>query len=192
MSEERKEYISAMVDDELDNNSESTIDNLLQSPALKGCWARYHLISDCLNKNPPESIDGGLADRISASIQNEPTVLAPRATSNKAYLKPVAGFAIAASVATMAILGIQQNNGGVEIEEQQTVSFMPQKRINSVSPQLASTNLASDAQLRLVKANSRARLNSYLVNYNEQRISSGFQGMLPYARTVTFENNEQK
>jgi sigma-E factor negative regulatory protein RseA len=192
MSEERKEYISAMVDDELDNNSESTIDNLLQSPALKGCWARYHLISDCLNKNLPESIDGGLADRISASIQNEPTVLAPRATSNKAYLKPVAGFAIAASVATMAILGIQQNNGGVEIQEQQTVSFMPQKRINSVSPQLASTNLASDAQLRLVKANSRARLNSYLVNYNEQRISSGFQGMLPYARTVTFENNEQK
>jgi sigma-E factor negative regulatory protein RseA len=192
MSEERKEYISAMVDDELDNNSESTIDNLLQSPALKGSWARYHLISDCLNKNIPESIDCGLADRISANIQNEPTVLAPRATSNKAYLKPVAGFAIAASVATMAILGIQQNNGDVEIQEQQTVSFTPQKRINSVSPQLASTNSASDAQHRLVKANSRARLNSYLVNYNEQRISSGFQGMLPYARTVTFENNKQK
>ena len=192
MSEERKEYISAMVDGELDNNSESTVDNLLQSPALKGCWARYHLISDCLNKNIPESIDSGLADRISASIQNEPTVLAPRAISNRAYLKPVAGFAIAASVATMAILGIQQNNGGVELQEQQTVSFIPQKRINSVSPQLASTNSASDAQLRLVKANSRARLNSYLVNYNEQRISSGFQGMLPYARTVTFENNEQK
>ena len=190
MSEERKEYISAMVDDELDNNSESTIDNLLQSPALKGCWARYHLISDCLNKNIPESIDSSLADRISASIQNEPTVLAPRATSSKAYLKPVAGFAIAASVATMAILGIQQNNGGVEVQEQQTVSFTPQKKINSISPQLASTNSASDAQLQLVKANSRARLNSYLVNYNEQRISSGFQGMLPYARTVTFENNE--
>ncbi len=101
----------------------------------------------------------------------------------------MAGFAIAASVAAIAILGIQQNNGGVEVEEQQTVSFIPQKR-SSISPQLVSTNSASDAQLNLVKANNRARLNSYLVNYNEQRIKSGFQGMLPYARTVTFENNE--
>lgn len=189
MSEERKEYISAMVDDELDDNSGSTIDSLLQSSSLKGSWARYHLISDCLNKNIPESIDNGLADRISASIQSEPTVLAPRITSNKTYLKPMAGFAIAASVAAIAILGIQQNNGGVEVEEQQTVSFIPQKR-SSISPQLVSTNSASDAQLNLVKANNRARLNSYLVNYNEQRIKSGFQGMLPYARTVTFENNE--
>ncbi len=190
MSEKRKESVSALVDGELTGDSQSTIDDLLKTPALKANWARYHLISDSLKGNLPEAADSGLAARISASIQAEPTVLAPQAASKNRFYKPLAGFAIAASVAAMAILGIQQNQQAVGSQDQQLVSFAAQKPANAIPVQQAALNATSEAQLRQVKANTRARLNSYLVNYNEYRTNSGFQGMLPYARTVTYENNQ--
>jgi sigma-E factor negative regulatory protein RseA len=191
MSEEREECISAMLDNELDSQSEPIVDDLLRSASLKDRWARYNLISDVLNKQMPESMDFNLADRISADIQNEPTVLAPRASATQNLLKPVAGFAIAASVAAMAILGIQQNNENIETASPQTVSFTPQAKLNAMPlAQLVSSNSEAEAQVKLANANRRAKLNSYLVNHNESRINSGFQGMQPYVRTVTFENDK--
>jgi sigma-E factor negative regulatory protein RseA len=190
MSEEKRESISAMLDDELDSQSGSIVDDLLHSASLKDSWARYSLISDVLKKQMPESMDFNLADRISADVENEPTVLAPRKPATQNFLKPVAGFAIAASVAAMAILGIQQNNETIEPNSSQIVSFTPQATLNIAPTQLVSSNPDAEAQLRLVNANKRARLNSYLVNHNESRINSGFQGMQPYVRTVTFENEK--
>ena len=192
MSEERREHLSAILDNELDSGSQSAIDDLLKTPSLKASWARYHLIRDSLQQNLPEAIDTDLAARISARIQDEPTILAPRPTTNSRLLKPVAGFAIAASVAAMAILGIQQNREeGPGIQQQQVVSFTPRATVNSTAIiQQTALNTPAEAQLRKVKANTNARLNSYLVNYNEYRKNSDFQGMLPYVRTVTFENNK--
>ncbi len=191
MSEQRKEYVSALVDNELDTDTESVLDDVLKTASLKNTLARYHLISDSLKQNIPESVDVNLAEKIAAKIDGEPTVLAPQARStNNVFLKPVAGFAIAASVAAMAILGIQQNQEGTMNQRQELLSFTPQANVNTITPQNVVNSTPSEAQLRLVKANTRARLNSYLVNYNEYRTNSGVQGMLPYARTVTFENNK--
>ena len=179
-----------MIDGELGRDTQSAIDDLLQTPFLKDSWTRYHLISDSLQQQLPEAIDSDLAARVSSSIENEPFILVPETTSKNAFLKPLAGFAIAASVATMAILGIQQSEERTTVQEQQVVSFTPQNAVNTNVAQHVSLAKPMEAQLRQVKANARARLNSYLVNYNEYRTNSGFQGMLPYAKTVTFENNQ--
>ncbi|MFT5132709.1 MAG: sigma-E factor negative regulatory protein RseA [Gammaproteobacteria bacterium] len=189
MSEESKERVSAVVDGELENSSQSTIDSLLQSPELLGTWARYHLVADTLQHQVPDALDVGFAGRISAAIQAEPTILAPTSSKNP-ILKPVAGFAIAASVAAMAILGIQQNQDRGDIQGQQVVSINPQTTLSRAPVQRVSLTREAEAQLRQAEASTRARLNSYLVNYNEYRTHSGLQGMLPYARTVTFENNK--
>ena len=189
MSEQSKEKVSELVDGELGSGSESAMNELLHTASLQGSWARYHLISDTLQKNIPETIDTAFAARISASIQDEPSILAPT-RSNNAFLKPIAGFAIAASVAAMAILGIQHNQNREGGQEPQVVSFNPQSKMEDLSVQRVGYDNATEAHLKKVEANTRARLNSYLVNYNEYRSHSGFQGMLPYARTVTFENNK--
>ena len=189
MSEERKERISALVDGELSGDSQSTIEDLLKMPALNSSWARYHLISDSLKGNLPVVIECELAARISDKIKEEPTVLAPQPASGNKLYKPLAGFAIAASVAAMAILGVQQNRQAVGGQDQQIVSYTAQTPVNVIPVRQAALNPTAEAHLRQVRANTRARLNSYLVNYNEYRTNSGLQGMLPYARTVTFENN---
>jgi sigma-E factor negative regulatory protein RseA len=189
MSDESKEKISAIIDGELGTGSESIIDELLRKPLLQGSWARYHLISDSLQQTVPDAIDINLAARISACIQSEPAILAPTG-SRITILKPLAGLAIAASVAAIAILGIQQNQIGPNEQVQEVVSFMPQPSLNPVPVRQVAVNATSNAQQKQNEASSRARLNSYLANYNEYRTHSGFQGMLPYVRTVTFENNK--
>ena len=188
MSETTKENLSALMDGELEQNADITIDALLKSSSLKSNWGNYHLIGDSLRQNLPPTLDSGLAQRISDEVKHEPTVLAPATSANR-YLKPVAGFAIAASVAVMAIIGIQQNGPAGVQPGQGDLAFNSDRGQTLISAQTVSSKL-SDAQLQQARANARARLNSYLVNYNEYRANAGLQGMLPYARTVTFENKE--
>ena len=52
--------------------------------------------------------------------------------------------------------------------------------------QLASATELSPAQQAAV----RNSLNPYLVNHNEYSASSGMQGVLPYARIVSYESNQ--
>lgn len=186
MSEDKKEQISAMMDGELESPSVAAI---FKSGKMQSSWARYHLISDCLQHQLPESVDTGLAGRISQSIEQEPHLLAPARASKPTYIKPVAGFVIAASVATMAILGIQQNTDTSAPRNETSVAFSSSVNSNNLPHQAVATNGVTEAQLRQVKDEARARMNSYLVNYSEYRTNAGLQGMLPYARTVTYENN---
>ena len=127
-------------------------------------------------------------------ISEEPTVLAPGNIINHPYLKPVVGFAIAASVAVMAILGLQQQNGPENSSQPQTVAQQPQQVPNPASRQykfpsrLASTN-SQPQEYRPHMAESR--INSYMVNYNEYRTThNGMHGMLPYVRIITYENEK--
>lgn len=111
MSETKKEQLSAFMDNEVDGLNKDIADDLLKDPELLDAWSRYHLISDSLKQGLPERIDRNLAKNVSDTLRNEPAIVAPHRSSH-AYIKPVAGFAIAASVAALAILGIQQQQLG--------------------------------------------------------------------------------
>ena len=184
MSEDKREQLSAMMDGELEASDAGIVDALLDSENLRSSWGRYHLIRDSLQQQLPSAVEHDLPGRLSESMKNEPHILAPTPSSKSGLLKPVAGFAIAASVATVAILGIQQNdnsgttNTNIAVADNSFVNSQP----------VAST--VDENQLRQVKNDARARMNSYLVNYSEYRTNAGLQGMLPYARTVTYEENK--
>ena len=188
MSEKRKEQLSALVDGELLSDIEPAVDEMLKTAELKDSWARYHLIRDTLKQSVPPQLDFSFGQSVSASIASEPTILAPTVPTNT-LLKTIAGFAIAASVAAMAILGIQQNQGDVSSEEQTIVSLQPQTMTDSAPLRTVSLSDSGTSSDRELEAESRARLNNYMLNYNEHRSQSGLQGVLPHVRTVTFESN---
>ena len=73
----------------------------------RAAWARYHLIGDVLRDSSSTIAPAEFAASIAARIADEPTVLAPRRRT-KSAMRPVAGFAIAASVATLAVIGVQR------------------------------------------------------------------------------------
>lgn len=111
MSETTKEQLSAFMDNEIDGLNKDLVDDLLKDPELLDAWSRYHLISDSLKQGLPERIDRNLAKNVSNSLRDEPVIVAPDRFGQK-FVRPVAGFAIAASVAALAILGIQQQQLG--------------------------------------------------------------------------------
>ncbi len=189
MSKSQKEQISVFVDGEADNDT--AIKALTREPALLDTLARYHLVSACMKDQCPSYMDTELAARVSQAVASEPTVLAPRKKSFLPVLKPVAGLAIAASVATIAILGVQPQRADespapsgqapfvAEQSAANTISPVVQQQIQSVRTENKPSQGARDRR--------DTRMNSYLVNYNEYRTHAGMQGMLPYARVVTHQ-----
>ncbi len=109
-----------------------------------------------------------VAKRVAELLRREPLFIRPR---SPIPLRPAIGFALAASIAIVAVLGVQ--------------------RMTQRSPQADDTPVlqASASQDTLVAAGDgerarNARLASYLVNYSEY-LDNGMRGLLPYARIVS-------
>ena len=192
MNENYREQVSALMDGELENDSTSILKELSDNHEYQQVWCRYHLVGESLRGNLPSHIDLKLADRVSAVIKDEPHVLAPKHMVTH-FFKPVMGFAIAASVAIVAILGVRQTGTSPSNIPTQSVA-VHQPEIISPQPQLANLSTEQEAQQPFLTykmpANATARLNRYLVNYNEYRTNAGVQGMLPYVRIVADEGEE--
>ena len=211
MSDLLNERLSQLMDGESEDADGRIIDDLLHNPVRRDTWWRYHLIADVLRHDTDILAHRNLADRISKALENEPVVLAPRPLLQRNWVKPVAGFAIAASVAVVAILGLQQNNNNAV----NSVAQMPQTVARSV-PQFSDTvarpiqelttiptpivrQFKPQAQLASVETREEeispmtspvdSRMNSYLLNYNEYRSTeTQMQGMLPYVRIIAHES----
>ena len=194
MSEHKKQQLSSLMDDESVHESSDVIHALTSHDELRHTWIRYHLIGDCLRSNLPEKIDLALADRIGQAIASEPSILAPGRYAT--YMKPVLGFAIAASVAMVAILGLQHTNTDPSLSiPSQPIALQPPVPSNQ---QVAGnyTNQGKSQRVQQLPASSQinagSRLNRYLVNYNEYRANAGMQGILPYVRIISYETEEQE
>ena len=175
MKERLHEQLSALVDDELvDAEQALLVRQLGADTALRERLARYQIISDALQSHLPPRVDAGFHKGIQAALQEEPAVHAeaPRFTG---LVKPVAGLAVAASVAVVAVLSLQ------------SIRNEP-----SSTPAMASAPVAQDylrADIRPLPASSPQApqsLDAYLVNHNEYAVN---RGMLPYVRLVGHEMN---
>jgi len=194
MSEYSREQLSALLDDELGDEAGITLKALGNNPGHRQVWSRYNLIGECLRGNLPEHVDPKIADKVRAVIEHEPAILAPDSKTSR-FLKPVMGFAIAASVAVVVILGLQQSNTNPSFVPVQPLAKHQSKLSNQ---RLATIDTQQQAgqrirQLPVAKsADAGSRLNRYLVNYNEYRANAGMQGILPYVRIVAYETDDQE
>jgi len=183
MTELIKEQISAIIDGEMESKSCGTS---IKSEEFKQTWIRYHLISDCFHNRIPEHHDLSLSQKISESIQLEPTILAPTPKTFVKYAKPLAGIAVAASVAAMAIFGIQQIQSPQQILTTQPAPLaqvqLPQAPMEYGVPlQLPELGEARPVQVQM---QSDMRINRYLLNHNEYRTSMGVGGVTPHVHMV--------
>jgi sigma-E factor negative regulatory protein RseA len=175
MNKENREWLSALADGEIQGQElEDGLFALRDDPELLASWRAYHVIRDTVSSNLNYSVDLQLHSRISAALESEPTILAPR-QHTRPWIKQIAGLAIAASVTGVAIIGVQSMNG---IDATPGAIPVAQKQeYLRMEPTLLARAKAKPAQ------NSDA-LNAYLVNHNEYSANSGMQGMLPYVRIV--------
>jgi sigma-E factor negative regulatory protein RseA len=111
-SDELDSQLSAMFDDELPApQCELLARRLARDDTLKARWGRYAAIGAVVRTERGLRLDGHLAGRVSTAIASEPALLAASAARTtgqftsplRRWSQPVAGAAVAAAVAVVAI-----------------------------------------------------------------------------------------
>jgi sigma-E factor negative regulatory protein RseA len=183
MTDKLDEQLSALMDDELpESERELLLRRLAVDNGLRDRWERYHLARDLLHNELPDTVDLGLSERVRAALEQEPApeVATPAAGALRQMFKPLAGLAIAVSVAALAIVGLQQL----------TDTGSSQQRV----PEVASTGTPDSGYVRVAgtrwdmqRPEIEARLNNLLVNHNEYSSETNLQGMLHYVRIAGYD-----
>ena len=177
MTNNINEQLSTLVDDEL-ANQDAVLEQVAADPELKARWSRYHLIRDVITGHMPEPPLGGIAQRVSQALEDEPAILAPlhkrrRAPRVPFILKQVGGLAIAATVSAVAVLTVQYTQQETSTAPTELATASPSAEVRYVSD---SSGLDTAVQ---------SKLSGYLVNHNEYSVSANMQGVLPYMRIVS-------
>ncbi len=215
MSTNLHEQLSAAMDGELNPAEHALLTRHLAADAtLRDTWERYHLIATALRRDLPARMPCALAKRVSAILAHETSYAAPsssRPRTERRWLKPLASLAIAASVASVAILTFNSGNAPAPGPIAQTVTAQtvtapapapatpvtgPATLASSSGAAAAITRPAPDGEwLRLApeqRAQAHNDLLNYMISHNEySAAASGVSSMLPHVRIVGRDSNGQ-
>ncbi|MDX5407564.1 MAG: anti-anti-sigma factor [Chromatiaceae bacterium] len=119
MSLENQDWLSAASDNQ--PLSKAQLDSLLSSAQLQQTLERYQMLGAVLRHETQSPLPASFADDFAAALENEPTYQLKSSQSlfsrikggvaqaaNGRWLQPVAQGAVAAGVALIAVLGVQQ------------------------------------------------------------------------------------
>ncbi|MDH3526579.1 MAG: sigma-E factor negative regulatory protein [Gammaproteobacteria bacterium] len=176
MKDKLYEQLSALVDDELTGPEQALLARRIGRDAdLHRRLSRYQLVSDALQNHLPSQVDPGFYRRVQAALHDEPALRSGGFGGSRfgALVKPLAGLAIAASVAVVAVLSIQS--------ARQEEAPVPALARVPATQDFVRVQQASGPR---VQPRVGKKLDIYMVNHNEYAVSRGMQGMLPYVRIV--------
>jgi sigma-E factor negative regulatory protein RseA len=111
MSEQILEQVSAFLDGELPNaETELLLKRLTRDAELRESFGRYALIGEALRGQGSHILAGGFASRVNLAIDGEPSQVVPHAQQSRVsrWWRPLAGVTVAAGVAAVAIVALQQ------------------------------------------------------------------------------------
>jgi sigma-E factor negative regulatory protein RseA len=166
------EKMSAWMDDELNRFEERALVERLENDAeLRGRWERYHVAREAMRHELDALAPAGFADRVAGELRRAAPARRPRR-----WARLAGTAAIAASVAVIALVGIQ---------------FLPGP--TAPGGQLANAPTAParavSSQWQTRQPEQAGNLNVYLVEHNEFSSSNSVGGMFPYVRVVSQGEN---
>ncbi len=195
---EDKEKISAWLDDAIEysevNSLEAERFETEQQGQTYSTATRYHMIGDALRGNVTDASMIDISASVHEAIKRE-SELAPvtqparssqRPSHSKvkplfdfgAWLRPVGGLAVAATVAMVMVVTLTDQQTGTDSAVvanvgQQPVLALP---VNNATPAYSQPGIATPA----------VNLNSYVTEHSEYAAQDTIQGMMPYARSVSY------
>lgn len=169
------EKLSAFVDNELSElEQRRLLVELDRDPALRAAWERYHLIGAALRRDLEQLAPADLSARVADAIAGD-AGHRPRRALTVTLGRALGGLAIAAAVATVAVLNFP-------------LPFAPSKDTGNVATRVDAPTTAVAARGKSSSAATNP-LNAYLVEHNEFAPTAGMGNMLPYVRTVKHDEN---
>jgi sigma-E factor negative regulatory protein RseA len=203
MSERLGEPLSALMDDEV---SEFELHRILKGSEqgeLRQTWFRYHT-SRAVLRNEHNGLPGtDLSKSILARLEDEPEHSS--GLFSRFWVQPLAGSAVAASVAAVVFFGVQSMEsdtavagGQVAVVEQKTLPRSPtpvdlqagQNHSVTVGYGNSATGAAIAPGNRMTISSEQdlnGRLNRYMLLHAEHAALNTSQGMMPFARVASFE-----
>lgn len=169
------ETLSALLDGEC---TSAEVDRQLaameRDPALKAQYSRLVFARDALRGSRAKALDPHFANRVLAALDQAdpaPSTVVPFRLRHAPVWRPLAGLAIAAGLAAVAVLVLRP--AGLEAPPAQLLSAAP-----------AAASEPARHWTELDAANAR-RLNSYVSAYRQSRGEQGVGGTLSHARYAT-------
>lgn len=195
MSTDSKEHLSELMDGEIGGETGRFVLRRLEANAdWRGTWARYHLIRDCMRYQDRGFASTGLSGRVRRAIDGTSRAAAETAVvpPGPRWLRPAAGFAVAATVAIMAIVAVAPDlskNPGAAVQDiaaEQTQPF--------TSPNIPSRQL-STRQVNLnggTDQGAERKMNSYLLRHYQVAGASGGNGFVSFVPIVISKSATQR
>jgi sigma-E factor negative regulatory protein RseA len=208
MTDKLNEQVSALLDSELsDKEASSVLAQISQDQELRQNWERYHIIGDVMRGEMINIKSGDISERVKKQIELEPAIIAiPQKSKAKSWksnwVKPAAGAALAASVATVVVLnapGFIDTGDSAQPLTAENINTLPPKQfvtvatVNKAVPTPVSSQTIPGTRWKNLKEPSlESRLNSYLVNHSEYVAPGTGMRVMPYATFVGYDSNKKK
>lgn len=173
------EAVSLLMDNALGSAAErhQVLQHLADNPSSQHYWQRYHLIGDVMRQDFSVPQPSPLQHRIHLTLAQEPPLSQPRAPSlAKRLFPPLASLALAASVAAVAIVGLQQLTLEPQNDPLPLLAHSPHP-----SPSLATIALTENNWDVPQSAVAQA-LDRYWLNHNESMVAPA------YTQTVRYDS----
>lgn len=185
-----QEWVSAAVDGETDSQA---VADLASDKASHEKWHNYHLIGDAMRGELPQTLNLDLSARIADAIEAEPTIIAPTSAPADSvepqiaaakvagntvkvvpFYKQFGQYAIAAAVAMMAIVGVQNMNQADSNNDVTSPALVTRPLIGSASPVSFQGPAAQQGYNNEQLREQQQRINSYLQDHLlQQRLNAG-------------------
>lgn len=193
--------VSALMDNELTRHEcDNAVAGLARQNDMRRLWQRYHLMRTALRHEPHYPVSADLADRIAARIHTDaipaknivsrlrwPSPARRSAAYGTAY-KGVAGLALAASVAAVAIVGVRTlapiSTPTPPLAAVAPSAVAPTPVAVATGPRKSRRGIHWDTAQPELENN----LNAFLVQHSEFTRTSGM-GVMSYVRIAGYDTN---
>ena len=191
MSEKMRESLSALMDNEANElELQRVLKQVGEDAELRQAWVRYNAARTAMTGQATQQISLDISARVSAAIREE-----ARPGLRDRLLRPVASFAVAASVAATVVIGGQQLAQISSAEDPygsqavatgvaspvglvNTLGAMPVQASYGTQPVPVLQPTTGTAYQKL----ARQRLDKYMQEHAEHAALNSPQGLMPFAR----------
>src|ERR1700723_1275035 len=192
MSEQIREQVSAFLDGELpDTETELLLKRLTRDGELRESFGRYALIGEALRGAGSQILTRGFASRVNLAIDGEPAQAPAHAqlTREPRWWRPIAGMTVAAGVAAVAIVALQQRSisphlSGASMTAQNVTAPLKTAAPSQLplqgggGPREALSYTVPAASIDAPSAIAPARLTNYVFAHSKYSSGLGQRGLL--------------
>lgn len=187
MNDKLLEQVSALADGELDaRETELLLARMEREPDLRDAWERYHLAGEAMRGGLARIHHHDLAAGVAAAIEDEAAPAGIRTAARRIAirhaLQPIAGIAVAAAVAMLAVFTLQVPQLS---DDRPLGEVVPQNDSIPVAMPRAPARGVDFSGVRSEALQNQLR--GYLLNHSEHARSPRIRGVMPYVQIAAHD-----